>query len=34
MKHVIKTRELTKAYRNIPAVNKVNINVCKGDIYG
>ena len=34
MKYVIKTKELTKAYRNVPAVNKVNINVCKGDIYG
>ncbi len=34
MKHVLKTKELTKSYNQIPVVNNVNISVLKGDIYG
>lgn len=34
MKYVLETKELTKTYRKIPVVNKVNLHVCQGDIYG
>ena len=34
MKYVLETKELTKNYRKIPVVNKVNLHVCQGDIYG
>lgn len=34
MNYVLKTRNLTKSYNQVPVVNQVNINVCKGDIYG
>lgn len=32
--YILRTDELTKTYKNYKAVNKVNINVKKGDIYG
>ncbi len=31
---IIKTRSLTKVYKTEKAVNKVNLNIAKGDIYG
>ena len=34
MKYVLRTRELTKSYNQTAVVNKVNISVAKGDIYG
>lgn len=33
-KYILRTDELTKTYKNYAAVNKVNLNVKKGDIYG
>lgn len=32
--YILRTDELTKTYKNYAAVNKVNLNVKKGDIYG
>lgn len=32
--YILKTKELTKTYKNYHAVNQVNITVKKGDIYG
>ena len=32
--YVLRTDNLTKIYRNYAAVNKVNLTVKKGDIYG
>ena len=34
MDYVLQTYDLTKNFRNKPAVNKVNMNVKKGEIYG
>jgi ABC-2 type transport system ATP-binding protein len=34
MEYVLQTHELTKAYVGKPVVNRVNMNVKKGDIYG
>jgi bacitracin transport system ATP-binding protein len=34
MEYILKTANLSKDYKNKKAVNKVNINVKKGDIYG
>lgn len=34
MEYVLQTTDLTKSFRGRPAVNKVNLSVKKGDIYG
>jgi len=34
MEYVLKTKELTKVFAGKNAVNKVNMNVHRGDIYG
>ena len=32
--YILRTHELTKTYKNHKAVDKVNISIKKGDIYG
>ena len=34
MEYVLRTMDLTKNYGNKTVVDKVNINIAKGDIYG
>ena len=32
--YILQTKDLTKEYNGITAVNKVNLNINKGEIYG
>ena len=34
MRNIIETRDLTKVFKDTKVVNKVNISVKEGDIYG